>query len=378
MATPILVTDLTTGQIDGLGVFDKLMAATKPHIRAEYDSGRIKGADYSQVYLGAVQSAMSQSIEFLLRQESIKLQNDLLEQQALTEAQNTLATTAQTTLIEKQTLTEEKNTLAIVAQTAQSTAQTVAITSSNIAQNALTDKQTLTEIENRLATIAQTAQSTAQTAAITSSNVAQNALTNKQTLTEEKNTLAVIAQTAQSAAQTAAITSSNIAQNALTDKQTLTEIENRLATIAQTSAITSSNVSKNALIDKQTLTEIQNTLVATATKCKLEAEFDLLVQQKLRVLQETSLMARKIVTETAQTTAANIDATSVVGSQIALYTAQKDGFARDAEQKAAKLYFDTWNVRRTTDVTVATTTQNQLTDIDVGAVAAKLKTGIGI
>ena len=208
MATPILVTDLTTGQIDGLGVFDKLMAATKPHIKAEYDSGRIKGADYSQVYLGAVQSAMSQSIELLLRQ-------------AATQAQN-------------------------------------------------------------------------------------------------------------------------------------------------------------ALLDQQLLTEVENTLVATATKCKLQGEFDLLVQQKLRVIQETALMSRKIVTEEAQTTAANIDATSVVGSQIALYTAQKDGFARDAEQKAAKLYFDTWNVRRTTDVTVDPTTTNKLTDADVGAVAAKLKTGIGL
>jgi len=208
MADPILVTDLTTGKVDGIGVFDKLMAATKPHIKAEYDSGRIKGAEYSQVYLGAVQSAMSNSIEFLLRQASTQ--------------------------------------------------------------------------------------------------------------------------------------------------------------------------SQNALLDQQLLTETQNTLVATAQKCKLQNEFMVLDQQITKVQNEALLLAQKKTTELAQVSSANVASTSVVGAQVALYTAQKDGFTRDAEQKAAKLYFDTWNVRRTTDTQVNPTTTNKLTDADIGLVAAKLKAGIGI
>jgi hypothetical protein len=208
MADPILVTDLTTGKVDGIGVFDKLMAATKPHIKAEYDSGRIKGAEYSQVYLGAVQSAMSNSIEFLLRQASTQ--------------------------------------------------------------------------------------------------------------------------------------------------------------------------SQNALLDQQLLTEVQNTLVATAQKCKLQNEFEVLSQQITKVQNEDLLLAQKKTTELAQVSSANVASTSVVGAQVALYAAQKDGFTRDAEQKAAKLYFDTWNVRRTTDTQVNPTTTNKLTDADIGLVAAKLKAGIGI
>ena len=208
MADPILVTDLTTGKVDGIGVFDKLMAATKPHIKAEYDSGRIKGAEYSQVYLGAVQSAMSNSIEFLLRQASTQ--------------------------------------------------------------------------------------------------------------------------------------------------------------------------SQNALLDQQLLTEVQNTLVATAQKCKLQNEFEVLSQQIVKVTNEAALLSQKKTTELAQVSSANVASNSVVGAQVALYAAQKDGFTRDAEQKAAKLYFDTWNVRRTTDTQVNPTTTNKLTDADIGLVAAKLKAGIGI
>ena len=184
------------------------MAATKPHIKAEYDSGRIKGAEYSQVYLGAVQSAMSNSIEFLLRQASTQ--------------------------------------------------------------------------------------------------------------------------------------------------------------------------SQNALLDQQLLTEVQNTLVATAQKCKLQNEFEVLSQQIVKVTNEAALLSQKKTTELAQVSSANVASNSVVGAQVALYAAQKDGFTRDAEQKAAKLYFDTWNVRRTTVNTEAPTTQNQLQDVDIGLVAAKLKAGIGI
>jgi len=249
MAVAILTTDLTTGTLDGTGVFDQLMRSVKPHIKAEYDSGRIKGAEYSQVYLAAVNSAMSQSIEFLLKQDATKAQNEILEQQKL---------------------------------------QLVAETASAVAQTAL--------------------------------------------LTEQKS-----------------LVSKDILQRT-----------------------------------QETLTEIENTNVATAAKCKLQAEFHLLEEQKLKTVKEKGLLEQKIATETAQTSGSALASTSVIGAQVALYAAQKDGFLRDAEQKAAKLFFDTWNVRRTTDVTVAPTATtaagagNHLTDADIGQVATKLKTGIGL
>lgn len=72
--TDIVVTDITTGSVSGTGVFDKLMLAVKAHISQEYDAGRIKGSDYATVYLGALQSVLAQSVEFVLREKLLEVQ----------------------------------------------------------------------------------------------------------------------------------------------------------------------------------------------------------------------------------------------------------------------------------------------------------------
>ena len=106
-----------------------------------------------------------------------------------------------------------------------------------------------------------------------------------------------------------------------------------------------------ALVTQQGLNAVTEGLVLTAQKCKLDAEFDLLQSEKLKSISETALLTQKNATEKAQTMALGVDADSVVGRQKELYVAQAKGFKRDAEQKAAKLLIDTWNVRKTTDDT---------------------------
>ena len=58
--------DLTTTQVDGDGVFDLLMQASKAHLEKEYQANRITGKEYSQVYLGMMQAAMQNAVSFLL------------------------------------------------------------------------------------------------------------------------------------------------------------------------------------------------------------------------------------------------------------------------------------------------------------------------
>ena len=76
--TDITITDITTGAIDGDGVFDKLMASVRLHIQEEYDNGRIKGTDYANVYLGAVQAVLGQSIQYAMQEEQTEAQVDLV------------------------------------------------------------------------------------------------------------------------------------------------------------------------------------------------------------------------------------------------------------------------------------------------------------
>lgn len=86
--TNITIEDITTGTVDGTGVFDKLMNAVKEHIKEEYANGRIKGTDYAQVYLGAIQGVLSQSVEYVLREKLTEAQVEgALKDIALKEAQ---------------------------------------------------------------------------------------------------------------------------------------------------------------------------------------------------------------------------------------------------------------------------------------------------
>jgi len=77
----IQFTDVTTGVVDGTGVFDQLMRSVKAHINEEYDNGRIKGQDYATVYLGALQSAMNQAITFVLEKDNKSKQSELIDTQ---------------------------------------------------------------------------------------------------------------------------------------------------------------------------------------------------------------------------------------------------------------------------------------------------------
>jgi hypothetical protein len=212
--TPITVPDLTQATLEGTGVFDVLMRANKAHLEAEFTKGRIKGSEYSTVYLGSVTQVMQTALQFLLTKEKSRLENELLEKQAL-------------------------------------------------------------------------------------------------------------------------------------------------------------------LVAQQTANAVLEGAVLVAQECKLRAEFDLTTASILKTNQETALLSQKVATERAQVTALGVDDNSVLGKQKTLYQAQTDGFKRDAEQKAAKLMADTWNVRRTTDEATVADGTNQLNDAAVGRAIGKLLTGIG-
>ena len=117
--------------------------------------------------------------------------------------------------------------------------------------------------------------------------------------------------------------------------------------------------------------------IAIATECKLKAEYDLIILQKERTVAETALLTQKNMTEKAQTMALGIDEDSVVGRQKNLYLAQTNGFTRDAEQKAAKIMVDTWNVRRTTDEATVADGTNLLNDVTIGRAINKMLAGVG-
>jgi hypothetical protein len=59
---------------EGTGTFDVLMDSINLRIESQYNANRITGSDYANVYLGSIQAALAQSIQF-------NLQKDLVEEQ---------------------------------------------------------------------------------------------------------------------------------------------------------------------------------------------------------------------------------------------------------------------------------------------------------
>ena len=92
---------------------------------------------------------------------------------------------------------------------------------------------------------------------------------------------------------------------------------------------------------------------------------------------QAQLYAAKVLTENAQTMDA-AHPNSVLGSNIAVLRAQAAGYARDAEQKAAKILVDAWNVQRNTDEGIKPNTNNQLHDISIGKAVSAMLRGAGI
>lgn len=88
---------------DGDGILDKMLKVINSNIKIQYDEGRLKGTEYADVYLGAMQVALSESIKFLLNKDLIEKQIEGMDvKTAIDEVQ--LAESSEKWAIQKQVL----------------------------------------------------------------------------------------------------------------------------------------------------------------------------------------------------------------------------------------------------------------------------------
>ena len=167
--TDININEVTNGQVVngvwvGTGVFDKLLGAVNENIKLQFDAGRIKGQDYANVYLGALQMVLSQSTDYVLREKLVEAQIDdalkgieLKEQQIesmqlednIKQSQNE----KDLLLKDSELLTNEKQRLALDKDMAVKTAQIVSIQKEDVIkekQALYIAAQTLTEASQKL------------------------------------------------------------------------------------------------------------------------------------------------------------------------------------------------------------------------------------
>ena len=76
------INDFSNGQInntnpqepkwEGSGVFDVIIKAANENIKIQHKTSRITGAEYAEVYLGTMQSAISEAMKFILNKKTIE------------------------------------------------------------------------------------------------------------------------------------------------------------------------------------------------------------------------------------------------------------------------------------------------------------------
>ena len=328
MATPIVpitLADLTEAKVDGKGAFDTLMRAMVGHLEQEFKLGRLRGADYANVYLNSLTPVLQNATLFLLQKD------EAANKAALVDAQVRL-TEAQIALAEAELAREVLNKELIEAQIRKIDRE---IESADVADAHV---------------VAQTNMITAQTA-----NVSKEGLILDNQLTvSAKEIEKITADISMLGKQELNV----VADTAIKTQQKLNMAEQLKQITAETAKATQ---------------ELQNLI---AQECLLRAQYDLTVVNKLQATAQTSLIQQKQATERAQIVETGVDENSVIGRQKTLYKAQADGFQRDAEQKAAKLLVDSWSVRRTTDSGTVADSTNMLNDATVGRMVTKLLTGV--
>ena len=359
---PLNVTELTTAEIAGTGVFDVLMQSVKNHVQEEHAKSRITGKEYATVYLEALQSTMAQSIEYLLRAKTLGFELDNLGKQgvlldhqaeiAIKDAQLKFAqiaqTQAQTELTEQQTKSAEAEAHKIPVE--------ISLLRSNLE---------LASVEKDLR-IAQVG------LAETEKDIAVYNLANKTPVEVEllqAQTDNAQSQIALTEAQVVKITEEN-----KVIPYTIERIQAEIANMTRQSDILEKEleikISSLALQDKQLL-------LADAELEVRRLELDVKRAEVESAQAQAQLYAAKVLTENAQTMDA-AHPNSVLGSNIAVLRAQAAGYARDAEQKAAKILVDAWNVQRNTDEGITANANNLLYDTSIGKAVSAMLRGAGI
>lgn len=428
------INELTTATIGGTGVFDVLMKTTALHIRGEYDANRLKGPEYSQVYLGGLQATLATSVQYLneakllgIRIKNEEKQGELIAAQTkLTEAQanqvkletelklpveveNIKATTLLTDTNKDRVKEEMK---LIPKQGEMLTAQITQVGKQTELVNTQIDQMTqeMAKIPVEVQILEKQLEGQMTQNELTQTQIESIELNNSKVPKEiailEKQALQSTAQTALTTAQTAQVTAETNTRLPIEVQNLEKQGENLAKQVLMTDAQTKQVIEQTKRFPYD-IEEIQ-ARIANMTKQTLSAEKDIELKQGQLELQEKQLLlsqaelevkkqelevqkaaidsqkaqaelyGQKVKTEKAQTEGSVAQPGSVLGANVAVLMAQADGYTSDKLQKATKILVDTWNARRSTDDGTEANVTNQLHDANIGVVVKGLMTDAGL
>jgi len=309
------VTTSTDGKytVTGTGVFDDLMEAVNAHLDAQFNLGRLTGADYATVYLGAVQSSMQQSVAFILGKQQADKQADLIDKQILTEVKKTLDVTSTTTVRDAQSAKD------LLVKAGQITSMT---------------KEDVVKTNQALDVLSQTSVRNAQSA--------------KDAVLKDAQTLDIHDQAVlrtQASDADLSIKRQQIINEAFTNgmevNEYIWEIEYKLNLGETYTFVTIENLTDNDVVALMTADPHDprypevNAVTLSMSKVIQHAGKSTAATIIAKTQEEVDLLKQKRITEHAQTLTETIGSTivtsSVMGKQAELFTQQAVGFENDAK-----------------------------------------------
>ncbi len=381
------IEELTTGKLDGDGVLDVLLKTMREHLDREYKSNRINSNDYAGVYTRMMESYLGQAIQYSLAKSTLALELKTKEEQLTLIKLQQQQVEAEIRKIATETATSMKQSALVDAQICQAKAQTESIT-----------KETRTKLPVEVANL------TAQGVGIGLDNTLKgkqiDAVTYDLLTKAPAEVGAIIAQTAQTQAQTDNLTTQNsqiVAETARIVKETSLLDKDLLLKQSQLDIQAKEILLKQAQVDMQTkqveLAQYELTYKTPAEVAGLTAQTNKTVYELNSLMPaqlantlaqtdgqvgQTALYAQKLITEKAQVDATDVLPGSVLYLQNQQLQAQTQGYARDAEQKAAKILIDTWTVRYNSDPDGNHQNLPWLSDQNISLSVVKLLSGVNV
>ncbi|WAI96132.1 structural protein [Vibrio phage vB_VhaP_PG11] len=135
------------------------------------------------------------------------------------------------------------------------------------------------------------------------------------------------------------------------------------------------------VMDSQIAQQTAQTQLVGQQEANALAENTVIVNTAAKVSTETEVLAQKRITEEYQTkdTVAGAPVEGVVGRQIQLYENQAAGYLRDAEQKAAKIFMDSFNTRTSVDdLNTNETLDATVTGTQIKELMNKVREGVNV
>lgn len=381
-ASKISIEDLTEVDLEGAGVFDKLMAAMDIHIQREFKGNRITGDQYTKVYTEVMGGVLGSSVQFLLAKDQAHWAAITAQMQARVaeiQATKVLIELEEAKVLTQKAIFDMKNS---GAQYALTKLQLANENQKNFLLTAQTDGEVY-RVEYLLP--AELAIQQYQRMQVLPSTVAINQVQADRVLPAEASIKEYIHRELQPIEKAAAQYNVDVTLPLKTDIDEfqrdsllpvqLDQEEHKLNFLmpAQTGLVKEQWEAQRAQtmnIRTDGLTLV--TGLMGKQKDSLQADIDTKEYNLTYVLPvQLDLVKEQREAERSKTLNTRTDGQTVVGSvgkQKDLYTQQIDSFIKDAKYKTAKMYLDNWITQKTLDEGL--TPPTELTTSNAGTVLA--------